>query len=318
MKLVDFTNNHIEEALHLIKLNYGEARAITPFLPVIDTFPDLSEFAHNNLGIAAMKQGKMVGFLCCSHPREPHFGLTKGVFSPLHGHGSLKENRQDIYDALYQAASKKWVSHAILSHAISLYAHDEAALDIFFTNGFGKRTSDAICLTKIQDISLETFTIKQLQSSEVHQVLPLSNALASHLSRAPMFIPTDLVTEFELLKDMQKTTTIYLGVYDDCELVAYISLNQNDGETFISDDPSVFNINSAYALPEYRGQGLYQALLGSTFNWLKKNGYPLCGVDFETFNGTARHFWLKHFTPYTYGLTRRIDERIINETHPVK
>ena len=44
-------------------------------------------------------------------------------------------------------------------------------------------------------------------------------------------------------------------------------------------------------------------------NELAKENYLRCGVDFESINPTANHFWLKYFKPYTYSLTRRIDER---------
>lgn len=43
----------------------------------------------------------------------------------------------------------------------------------------------------------------------------------------------------------------------------------------------------------------------------KAEGYLLLGVDCESFNPTARGFWLKYFTPYTYGLVRRIDDNAI-------
>lgn len=38
--------------------------------------------------------------------------------------------------------------------------------------------------------------------------------------------------------------------------------------------------------------------------------YTMLGVDFESFNPTARGFWLQYFAPYTHSVVRRIDERI--------
>jgi GNAT superfamily N-acetyltransferase len=73
----------------------------------------------------------------------------------------------------------------------------------------------------------------------------------------------------------------------------------------------MMNITGAYALPEVRGTGVATALLAWLIDWLREHGYERCGVDFESFNYTARNFWLKHFTAYTMGVVRRIDERIV-------
>ena len=55
---------------------------------------------------------------------------------------------------------------------------------------------------------------------------------------------------------------------------------------------------------------VYTELLAFLLQTLKAEGYTRLGVDFESFNPTARGFWLRYFTPYTYSVARRIDERI--------
>lgn len=84
------------------------------------------------------------------------------------------------------------------------------------------------------------------------------------------------------------------------------------GETFVAMGDTYRHIRGAYCLPEYRGKGLYQNLLNFTISVLKREGYTKLGVDFESFNPTARGFWLKYFTAYTNSVVRRIDERIIH------
>ncbi len=88
MNIIDFSKNHIEEATNLAKLNYEEERNFVNILPSIDSLPDLSEFANNNLGVVAFENTKMIGFLCCYNPCDNLFGITKGVFSPIHTHGT--------------------------------------------------------------------------------------------------------------------------------------------------------------------------------------------------------------------------------------
>lgn len=51
MILMDFFNNHIEEAAMLAKLNFEEERVCVPALPPLA--PVLSGFADNNMGVSA-------------------------------------------------------------------------------------------------------------------------------------------------------------------------------------------------------------------------------------------------------------------------
>ncbi len=71
------------------------------------------------------------------------------------------------------------------------------------------------------------------------------------------------------------------------------------------------HIRHAYCLLEHRGKGLYQNLLVFIISALKREGCTRLGVDFQSYNSSARGFWLKHFTIYTNSVVRRIDERII-------
>lgn len=48
---------------------------------------------------------------------------------------------------------------------------------------------------------------------------------------------------------------------------------------------------------------------------LKREGYTRLGVNFESFNPTARVFLLKYFNDYTHSVVRRIDERITQRRH---
>jgi len=84
-----------------------------------------------------------------------------------------------------------------------------------------------------------------------------------------------------------------------------------EAESFVSCHSSVMNIQDTYVIESERGNGIGSALLNTVQQWLIENGYPLCGVDYESINPQAKYFWGKYFTPYTYSLVRRIDERIL-------
>jgi len=102
----------------------------------------------------------------------------------------------------------------------------------------------------------------------------------------------------------------FFGAKYNGNLCAYLNISAS-GETFIADGAEYKHISGAFCLPEHRGKGVYQNLLNFAVFALKNEGFTQLGVDFESINPTAWGFWLKYFTPYTYGVVRRIDEHIL-------
>ncbi|MCL2057825.1 MAG: GNAT family N-acetyltransferase, partial [Oscillospiraceae bacterium] len=95
MRIVDFTNAHIEQAANIEKQNYETERRFVPALPPVDQWPDLKPFAKNNLGVAAFDGDGMVGFLCGHGVWENAWGIPglRNVFSPMHANGTIPDNR---------------------------------------------------------------------------------------------------------------------------------------------------------------------------------------------------------------------------------
>lgn len=309
-------HNHIESAAKLAMAEYFEECDAVPILPKLD-YSNLfckmiMELTDHNLGIVAIENGHMVGFLTCYKPWDNHFGTTMGTFSPIHAHGTIKENRNRIYSQLYQAASDKWVKQGILSHAIALYAHSKESIESLFWNGFGLRCVDAI--RKVEPIiSNEYPFVKfyELLNEEIEQIVPLKNNLRKHLQNTPMFIPLFSQQNIQQVrKENGRRKSRYFVIKDDDEVVAFIEI-MSSGENFACEDPAMMNICGAYMLPQYRNSGMFTKLLSFLTDILVKEGYSRLGVDFESFNPTASGFWLKYFTPYTYSVVRRIDERIL-------
>ncbi len=317
MIIKDFTCSHIDEATTLAKANYEEERQFVSALPQVDSLPDLTSFADNDLGVAAFENGKMLGFLSCYRPMENAFGTTrvKGTFSPCHAHGAVQERRGLIFSRLYQSAAAKWVKKEILSHAIGLYAHDAQAIKSFFVNSFGLRCIDAIRpMEEIKCSALSEFTFCELDRNRQTDILSLNNWLISHLSRSPIFMPFPQLDKQTLQDKFNRKKSRCFAACKAEEKIAYIKIDDS-GETFVSGDSGMKNICGAFCLPEYRGMGVSQNLLNFLITTLKAEGYTRLGVDFESFNPTAYGFWLKYFNAYTNSLVRRIDELAIENNN---
>lgn len=307
--------NHVEDAAKIAFSEYMEQRVFVAILPEFDFNESLceiiSELTDSDLGVVALEGGKVVGYLTCYQPMQNHFGKTPGVFSPLHGHGVIKENRSKIYSHLYQKVSEKWIKQGILSHAVSLYTHSEA-VESFFWNGFGLRCIDTIREVKQIEVSLNAnLKMFELSANELNAVVPLKNQLIKHLRNTPMYIPLFFQVDYKQLKeDSEDRKSRFFVAEINNEIVAFIEI-MSSGENFVCEYAGMMNICGAYLVPEHRGSGVFQKLLAFLMEILKTEGYTHCGVDFESFNPTARGFWLKYFIPYTYSVTRKIDDRIV-------
>ncbi|WP_313133781.1 GNAT family N-acetyltransferase [Anaerocolumna sp.] len=310
MIITDFTQEHIEEALKIAKENYEEERNFVPILPAFDVLPDLAEFVENDLGVSAFEGNKMVGFLCCYRPWDNAFTTyARGTFSPIHAHGAIYENRGKIYKRLYQSAAKKWVNSGISSHSIGLYAHDTQAINAFFTYGFGLRCVDAIRpMEKLQEKINSDFAYCELKKADIKEITTLHRELSAHMAESPCFMKT-ISQDLELTQEENQNSRVFIAKHNT-SIIAFLEVTDN-AENFATSYPDMQNICGAFCLPEYRGSGAIQSLLNFMIAALGNDGYTRLGVDFESFNPTAYGFWLKHFTAYTNGVVRRIDEKAI-------
>lgn len=310
-EFVKFEEKHIEDASKLALECYLEECSYVTELPDDAKLQELKSYAENELGIAAFENGRLVGFLCCMTPWDNFFGTSKGTYVPVDAHGAIFDDKKRIYSRLYEAAADVWVKNGILSHAVGVYSHDQEAINSFFWNGFGMRTIDAVRLMEPigNKTSQGNIVFKELEKDRYAEIHPLRNGIIDHLNKSPMFMPRKKANKAQFIKYVSESNRRYFVAEDLGEVIAYIKLTE-EGESFVGDHESMINIQGAFMRAEYRGSNIYSDLLSYMISQLKDEKYKRLGVDCESFNPTARGFWLKYFAPYIFGLTRRIDERI--------
>ena len=323
MEMVNFGKEHLTMAIQIAKDNYDKEKQTVSILPEVGLLPELGHFAENGLGVAAMEQDRLLGYLCSYRPREDAFGTTnvRGGYVPLHGHGVsvhvTERERSQIYSRMYQAAAVKWAKDGIRNHVITLYTHDQGGIKSFFYNGFGLRCMDLIRslneMPTARNVMLSPECIVEnveLFRDEWVLLLDHHNALIRHLENSPSFMYYEPLDEEGLYKQTAEDVR-YFATKVNGRLIAYIKLSEH-GENFATEVDDMMNICGAYCEPEFRGTGIYHNLLCHMMNCLKQEGYRLLGVDCESFNPTARGFWTKYFEEYTASVVRRIDEKAID------
>jgi hypothetical protein len=318
LRIIDFNDDHIEQAQIIAKKNYDNERKNVEILPEITEFPDLSPFSKNRLGVSAFAGDKMVGYLCCYDPFENAFRSTKaiGIWSPIHGNGIIDCEYKNVFTRMYEIAAKKWVDLKATSHAITFYAHNDYIQNQLYRSGFGLRCLDTIRnMDEIKTIYQNKYNIYELEHNEFHLIFPIGLLLEDHLSKSPMFMRyvRDKIEdghEYKFAEWQIREKYRYFVAKNSENIIAYIKVH-NEGENFIGDVINMKHIHGAYCFPEYRGQGIIQNILNFVIVKLSKENNQLLGVDFESFNPTASNFWSKYFKEYTHSVIRRIDDLFI-------
>ena len=307
---------YLESAVELVVEGYRQEKGSIPFLPEVEDFRSQIERLVKRVfeagkGLMAISDGELVGFLT-GFEIDEFFGKPKGIYIPLFGHGIAKNQPKRVYQLLYEKAAHQWVQEGCLTHAITLYAHQKEAIDLWFWQGFGMRCVDALRQVEEIPVNSSCIQIKKMTLQDIAALGELHRKHNEFYGESPIFMPREDEDPIKDLTDWLKEENHHLwGAFDGDDAVAYMRI-QPQGESFISSHKDIMNITGAYVSEGARGTNVGTMLLGKIQDWLKENDYPLCGVDFEAINWSGSGFWNKYFTPYTYSVVRRIDERVLD------
>lgn len=313
MEITAFKQDYIEDARKLAMADYERERCYSSALPEIAAVPELSSYAKNGLGVAALEKGRLVGFLCVVPPFANCFGSTDavGVFSPMGANGALAENREAIYARMIQKGAALWKQAGASNHALCFYAHDTEAQRQSFYYGYGLRCMDAIRrLESAEEPVCPGYRFRELATEEFVKVGSLERMLDRHMEQSPTFIRRPSLSQEEARYEAKEQEARYFAADCQGQLAAYLRVAR-DGETFLCSRPDYIHVDGAYCLPEHRGNGVAAGLLQFVMNRLAEEGRTYIGVDFESINPVGHRFWRKHFQIYTHSLARRIDEHVI-------
>jgi len=312
--------------------------------------PRLSDLLKKGPGAAAIQDDRLVGFL--AGMAIPNFkGTQRGVWCPEWAHAvveSGRDSRADVYRRLYEWISAQWVAAGCFTQAITLFAHDVEAGDIWFRNGFGLLCVDAVRsldpvaadrpLAPTAD-PLPAATIRRATPADVDQILALTVQQYRYLAGAPIFLPylravgreevegwladpTQAVLVATVTGEVASVTGEVATVTGEVasaegEVAAYLRGGLGCPEAaHVLSDPKTASITRAFTRESLRRQGLASALLGRFVEWARLRGMERIAVDFEPQNIYGSRFWGRHFEPVCHSVIRRVDERVVEAPTP--
>src|SRR5512143_2970126 len=149
MKISAFDSHYLSQAAALFIGNFKQQRCAVPTLPDRLENPQevasrLSDLFKRFAGVMASEEDQLVGYLGWFIVKRFRETERIGAYVPEWGHATIDERRPEIYRALYRAAAEPWSTAGCGVHAITLLAHDRAAQQAWFWNGFGLIVVDAV------------------------------------------------------------------------------------------------------------------------------------------------------------------------------
>jgi GNAT superfamily N-acetyltransferase len=321
MEITSLRREYIPQAAALFVESYKKQRLATPSLS--DRMEDngllatkLSRLLDTCPGVAALEDGRLVGYM--GWYIADHFRATerKGAYCPEWGHSSVEEAKPEIYRAMYRVAAAQWAAAGCQVHAVTLLAQDRQAERAWFWNGFGLTVVDAVRPMRSLDRPCSTdLCVRKAAKADAPILAILDAEHCRHYAASPVFMPpphnSDAAEFAEFLS--RPKNSIWLAM--DGELPAgFIRYDgyDSDGVEVLVSEAAVY-ITGAYVRPAYRGRKVGAALLDAALRDYAGQGFTCCAVNFESFNPEAASFWMRHFEPVCLSVLRvpeRLSEKV--------
>jgi len=325
MEIIPFQSNLLPQAAALFTRRFHTLRAQIPALPdrmadeaclvelltgLLRSCPGLTD--QSCPGLVAIEGGRLLGYM--GWYLIPRFRGTdhKAALTVEWAHGAVEEDRQKVYQALYNVAAARWFEAGCETHAVSMLAGDAIEERLWFWNGFGLTVVDAV--RPIQPLGLARqipFEVRPAGTNDLKKLAEIEAEHARHYPQPPTLMVSshpDGVEEYrEFFK--QPENSVWLALAGQ-EIAGYFRTEcASNGAAEIVSDPDTIAITGAYTRPRYRGHGIAPALLDAVLTEYQGRGYRRCSVDFESLNPTAAAFWVRYFEPVVLSVIRNPERR---------
>jgi GNAT superfamily N-acetyltransferase len=313
MEITAFKADYLAEMAALFVENFKRLRQSVPLLPNLlesqdRVTPMLRDWLSGCPGVVALDGGKVVGYIGWFLVDAFRGTERRGAYVPEWGHAALAPA---IYPAMYRAAAAHWREAGCGVHAITLLAHDEAAIKVWFWSGFGMTVIDAI--RSINPLALTppaSIHIRKAALSDLEALCALEIEHGRHYTEPPVLMSVYEPRSAAMLEAFlsEPHASLWLAL-DGSAAVGYMRFEPSGGSgVAVVDAPDQIANTGAFIRPAYRGRKVASALLDAALRDYAAQGFTRCSVDFESFNPEAVNFWLRFFEPVCFSLTR-IPER---------
>ncbi len=274
-------------------------------------------------GAVALCGGRVVGYCMARRLFIPEtemaalFVPPRAVAIPPFGHAVAgDEDATAVYRALYACLAEEWVRDGLLVHRVEIAAGDRAVEEAWLSLGFGRVMTAATRPTaRPVEGRAATVEIVRATPADLETVVGLSQELAAHHRRAPMFWPNPAEAQGAMRRFLQGALASEIPTF-----VARDGRQAIGMQSFLVPGftPESLPVSQRLYLFEgvvserARAAGVGTALLRASMAWAREAGYDLCTLHWASGNFSGAPFWLGHgFVPVQHTMERRVDERAL-------
>ena len=309
IEISPFEPSYFDVLVDLALDNYHRERVQTSALrDNIDRnyfYKNLQELVPKGVINVAFENDIVVGFLAFDKGKSD-------ATSPLYGYGINHANRGEIISKLFQSTASDLCENYIQRFWVNVYAHDSEVLWTYIMSAFSMDVTDVVRDTGVP-VEARTckYTFKEINRTELlnhkFDVIELYRNLINHLRVSPVFYNCKYFLPIEdRFEDFLSDNMRVFAVFDGGKLIGMVNAEPPD-KGFAIEDTDAMSLGDLFVASLYRRNGIGVALLNYANNELLKSGIERIFVTHGTINPTARGFWDKYFTNYSYTMTRQID-----------
>jgi ribosomal protein S18 acetylase RimI-like enzyme len=304
LKVIPFSDEHLEDAARLLAARHARHREAEPLLPARFEEPGAAREeltrvwrAKGVSGAAALRNGRLVGYLLAA-PRDVE-AWGRNVWIEPAGHAV--ETAEDVRD-LYAAAAAEWFEEGQRRHYALVPATDAELVDAWFRLGFGHQQAHGVREVSAHvDVRVpDGFDIREPREEDIEALIALDIALPAHQQSSPVFSERPLPTDDALRLEWRSTLAgdqerVLIGCLDSrpvaCWSVCAAELSTH--HRGLAQPERACYLAVASTLPEIRGSGIGVALTDASLAAAAEEGYAAMVTDWRVTNLLASRFWPK-------------------------
>ncbi len=303
---------HVQPAASLFAGQVRHLREQIPALPEISQYPGqvtpfLERILSRGTGLAAIEDGKLVGYLAWLQIDEFRDTARTAGYVPEWAHGCAIGKEDQVYPPLYLKTAAYWAEKQYPIWCMTCLTSNRFLETYLYRNGFGMITHDAVRPIHISGRPLDQgVKIRKCSRQDIDILTGLEAEHRNHYSCAPVLMTA---REKETPKSIgefmaEKDNSYWLAEIDGIPqgLMRFESVSH--GAAIIVRSPKTIAITAAFIRPSSRGRGAAYAILQQALSDYEQMGYTTCSVDYETMNPTAYNFWTKYFQPVCFSVLR--------------
>lgn len=313
-QIQDFSEIYVDVATDLFFQSLDREREANPILPVemirdSNIIPTSLRSLADNAGVVIVENNRLVGYMLTG-ARFRFKGQNTAIVNE-YCHGSIEENKSDIYRLMYMNLANEWIKNDIHLHILGYLSNDNDLKQVLFHFGFG-----AILAERIRNlVSIkETVDYKVGYEADPSKLLDIQIEHNKYYKNGPIFIKKDENPDTILseLKEHGSNGDQFIVYPADAKPMAYFIVGESnkDAEGFLLQRTNTAQIKSAFVSASLRGGGIGSSLLQESITWAKRNGFERMFVEHETANYYGGNFWGKHFSSYLNFSMRYIDNSL--------